>query len=150
MFGKREKCSSKTVSHEDFNVDLIADSDSENSNTNDSYYNHSDQTAMAVFMNELVKELNWRKCFSKKVSIARSENSPLQWLHSTIICTSNVSNSITTTVWKTTWTGTKFLFSFWLQWGLWKQTATSDTEHLLRSYVLQYIYRMLLPSRFWK
>ena len=58
MFGKREKCHSKTVSHEDFNVDLIADSDSENSNTSDSYYNHSDQTAMAVFMNELVKELN--------------------------------------------------------------------------------------------
>ena len=36
MFRKCEKCSSKTVSHEDFNVNLIADSDSENSNTSNS------------------------------------------------------------------------------------------------------------------
>ena len=46
MFGKCEKCSSKTVSHEDFNVDQIADSDSENSNTSDSDCDDGDQTAI--------------------------------------------------------------------------------------------------------
>ena len=44
-FGKCEKCSSKTVSHEDFSVDLIDDSDSENSD-NDS---DNDQTAVVAF-----------------------------------------------------------------------------------------------------
>ena len=49
MFGKCQKCSSKTVSYEDFNVDLIADSDCENSNTSGSDCNDNDQTAIVAF-----------------------------------------------------------------------------------------------------
>lgn len=49
MFGKCQKCSSKTVWYEDFNVDLIADSDCENSNTSGSDCNDNDQTAIVAF-----------------------------------------------------------------------------------------------------
>ena len=48
MFRKCEKCSSKTLSHEDFNVDLITDSDSENSSTSYSDCDDNDQTAIVV------------------------------------------------------------------------------------------------------
>lgn len=44
--------------YEDFNVESIADSDFENSNTSDSDCNYNQQTAIAAFMNGLVKELN--------------------------------------------------------------------------------------------
>ena len=49
IFGNFEKCSYKTVSHEDFNVDLIGDLDSENSNTRGSHCDDNDQTAIVVF-----------------------------------------------------------------------------------------------------
>ena len=49
MFGKCEKYSSKIVCHEDFNVDLIADSDSEHSNTSDSDCADNDQTAIFAY-----------------------------------------------------------------------------------------------------
>ena len=96
--------------YEDFNVESIADSDSENSNTSDSDCNYNQQTAIAAFMNGLVKELNWSKCSSKKVSISRPENSPPQWRHLSIIYTSNVSNSTNTAASKATWVGTTYLF----------------------------------------
>ena len=52
----------------------------------------------SLFINGLVRELNWRKCFSNKVSITRSENSPPRWLHWSIIHTSNLPKPATTTL----------------------------------------------------
>ena len=63
MFGKCEKCSSKIVSYQDFNVDLIADSDSENSNTSENDCDDKDQTAIVAF-HKWAREVT--KCFSKK------------------------------------------------------------------------------------
>ena len=45
------------MSHEDFNIDLIVDSDSENSNTTDSDCDDNDQTATVAFF-ELAREGN--------------------------------------------------------------------------------------------
>ena len=49
MFGKCEKCSSQTFSRGEFNVNLIADSDSVDSTI---------KLLLSLFMDGLVKELN--------------------------------------------------------------------------------------------
>ena len=77
----------------------------------------------------LLSLLNWRKWFSTKVSIARSENSPPRW-PSSIVYTSDMSHSTTTTVSKTTWAGTTTYLFMLTEWGLWKQAAA--WERLLR------------------
>ena len=55
MFGECEKCSSINVSREDFNVDLTADSDSENSATSVSDCDDNDQGETVAFY-ELARE----------------------------------------------------------------------------------------------
>ena len=110
MFGKSEKCFSKTVSHEDFNVDLIADSDSENSNTSDSDCDHNDQTAI-VALYEWARE----KTKLKKMLFKGSIDSAIRKIHlqddyTQASYTSNVSNATTTTASKTAWVGTTYLF----------------------------------------
>ena len=65
----------------------------------------------------------------KKVSIACSKNSPPRWLRSSIVYMSNMSNSLTTTVSKTIWVGTTYLFLLTRVRTI-KQIAAWDREHL--------------------
>ena len=93
------------------NVDLVADSDSENSTTSFSDCDDNNQgRTVAFFLNGLVRILNWTKCFSKKALIVRSENSNPRWLHLSTIYTSNVSNLTIITTSKTTWARATYLY----------------------------------------
>ena len=96
MLGKCEKCSSKTLPHEeDFNVNLIADSEFENSNTSDSDCDDNDQTAIVAFYKWALEGTKLKKMLFKE-----SIDSAIQKFTSTT----------TTTVSKTAWVGTTYLF----------------------------------------
>ena len=66
MFRKCEKCSSKTLSHEDVNVDLNFDSVSENSHTSDSDCDDNDQTAIVAFYEWACEGTKLKKILSKE------------------------------------------------------------------------------------
>ena len=107
MFQICKKCSSKTLSHEDFNVDLISNSDSENSNIR-----------------------NWIKKMIFKESIdsaIRNFTSAMTLKHYIYVkrVQFNHYNSIKSNLGRN-----NTLFLFWLQWGLLKQTAAWDAERL--------------------
>ena len=66
MFGECEKCSSINVSREDFNVDLIADSDLENSATSVSDCDDNDQGETVAFYEWAREDTKLKKMLFKK------------------------------------------------------------------------------------
>ena len=66
IFGECEKCSSINVSHEDFNVDLVADSDSENSTTSVSDCDDNDQGATVPFYEWAREDTKLKKMLFKE------------------------------------------------------------------------------------
>ena len=66
MFGDCEKCSSMNASHEDFNVNLVADSDSENSTTSVSDCDDNDQGATVAFSEWAREDTKLKKMLFKE------------------------------------------------------------------------------------
>ena len=66
MFGECEKVSSINVSHEDFNVDLVADSDSENSTISVSDCDDNNQDATVAFYEWTRQDTKLKKMLFKE------------------------------------------------------------------------------------
>ena len=66
MFGECEKCSSINVSPKDLNVDLVADSDSENSTPSVSDYDDNDQDATVAFCEWACEDTKLKKMLFKE------------------------------------------------------------------------------------
>ena len=66
MLGECEKCSSINLSRENFNIDLVADSDSENSTTSVSDCNDNDQVATVAFYEWAREDTKLKKTLFKK------------------------------------------------------------------------------------
>ena len=66
MIGECEKCSSINVSRKDFNIDLVSDSDLENSTTSVSYCDDKDQGATVAFYKWAREDTKLKKMLSKE------------------------------------------------------------------------------------
>ena len=131
--------------HEDFNVESIADSDSENSNTSYSDCDYNQQTAIAAFYEWACEGTKLKQMlFKESIDIAtRKFTSTMTTLKHHIYAKRvhfNQYGSIRSNL------GRNDILDY--------SERCEDKQqheiqkHLLRSYVIQYIYRKLLLSRF--
>lgn len=87
MFGKCEKCSSYSMSSENLNVDLVADSDPRNSTISINDCDENGQAEIIAFYKWTSQGTKLKKTLFKKISIVRSETTTPQRLHSSIAYT---------------------------------------------------------------